>query len=128
MFLVGILSWWYTKGLIRRVQIIKTRLIMSSDMFSILLLLRTLFNPFRQISANDAAVSFADQIKAFFDKLLSRCIGFVVRLFMIFFGLIVLTIQFIFGLLVIIFWLIMPILPVAGMVMLIIGWIPKWQI
>jgi len=119
------LSWWYTKGWINRIQMIKNRLIMSSDTFSILLLLRTLFNPFRQISVDNNAISLADKIKAFFDKLLSRCIGFVVRIFMIIIGLIVMIIQILFGILVIIFWLIMPVLPIVGLIMAIIGWIPK---
>ena len=125
MFLVGMLSWWYTKGWIKLIQMIKNRLVMSSDTFSILLLLRSLFNPFRQISASSDAITLNDKFKAFFDKLLSRCIGFVVRIFMIIIGLIFMVIQIVFGLLVIIFWLILPVLPIVGIIMAIIGWVPK---
>lgn len=122
MFLVGILSWWYTKGLIKRLQIVEGRIKSSSDLFSIGLLVRTLFNPFRQISADEGGNSLAEKIQALFDRSLSRIIGFVVRTFTIIAGLIVMSVQIIFGVLVLIFWLIIPILPVIGLVLTVLGW------
>ena len=117
MFLVGILSWWYGKGLANRILIIKGRLIKSADTFSFGLLFRTLFNPFRQISADSVGESFAQKASAWFDKLISRGVGSVVRLFMIVFGLAVMFLQVLFGLMILIFWLILPILPVAGLIL-----------
>jgi len=122
MFLVGMLSWWYGKGLITRVQIIKKRLRSVADVFSVDLLIRTLFNPFRQISADASGNSFPDKVRAFFDKLLSRVIGFIVRSFMVIFGSVVILIQVIFGLIILLFWLAVPILPIVGFILMSIGW------
>jgi len=126
MFLVGIISWWYSNGFISRIRITIKRLRLSADFFSVGLLLSTLFAPFRQISADASGVSFADQIHAFFDKLLSRMIGFVVRLFMIIVSLIIMSLQIVFGAIILISWLIIPILPVVGLIATVIGWVPRW--
>ena len=121
MFLVGILSWWYGDGFSRRIQLIKERLISSIDFFSIDILLSSFFAPFRQISAGNVSGPIGDQIRAFFDKLLSRIIGAIVRSFVIFFGLIVIFLQLIFSLLTIIVWLILPTFPVIGLILTAVG-------
>ena len=120
MFLVGILSWWYGKGFYGRINMIKHRLLVVSDTFSIGLLIRTLFNPFRQISAETGGSTFPEKVQAFFDKLLSRIIGAVVRSFMVLFGSVVIILQIIFGIISLLFWLILPILPIVGLVLMII--------
>lgn len=103
---------------------IKTRFESSADFFSIGLLFSTFFSPYKQISAESATETFNQQIRAFFDKLLSRIIGATVRSFMIIVGLIVIVSQFIFGIITCITWVIVPILPVAGVILAIIGWVP----
>jgi hypothetical protein len=122
MFLVGILSWWYGKGFYSRINIIKHRLLVVSDTFSIGLLIRTLLNPFRQISANGSGSTFSEKVQAFFDKLLSRIIGAVVRSFMVLFGSVVIILQVIFGIISLLFWLILPILPFVGLFLMIMEW------
>lgn len=124
MFLAGILSWWYGNGWLSRVQVIKDRLLASSDFFSIELLASTLFAPFRQISAGNVSGPVGDQIRAFFDRLISRTIGAIVRTCVILFGLIAISIQAIFGLVVLISWLIIPTFPIVGLIMMVIGWTP----
>ena len=128
MFLRGFISWWYGGGWLRRVQMIKDRLIASADFFSVELLLSTLFSPFRQISADNIVGSISDQMRAFFDRLLSRTIGAFVRTFMIIFGLVAMFLQIIFGIFTLLFWLIIPLLPAIGLIVAVIGWVPKWTI
>lgn len=128
MFLANILFWWYGGGWLGRVQIMKDRLAASADFFSIGLLASTLFSPYRQISAGSVAGSLGNQMRAFFDKSLSRLIGAVVRSFMIFFGLIVMLLQILFGFVMLGFWLIIPFFPVIGLIAMIIGWVPQWTI
>lgn len=123
---MGILSWWYGGGWISRVRIIKDRLAASADFFSIGLLAATLFAPFRQISAGSVGGPLGIQMRAFFDKLLSRFIGAFMRTFMILFGVIVMLLQIIFGLIVLGFWLIIPLFPVIGLIGFAIGWVPQW--
>lgn len=126
MFLVGLLSWWYGGGWIDRLHMMKDRLRSSADFFSVSLLISTLFSPFRQISADSVAVSLSDHIRAFFDKLLSRIIGSIVRIFMIIFGLITMLLQIIFGIVILTSWLIIPLLPAIGLVGFAIGVVPQW--
>jgi hypothetical protein len=105
---------------------IKKRLSISADFFSIFLLIKTFFAPFRQISADEIGVSIQDKLRAFFDRLLSRIIGAITRLFMIIFGSIAMIAQAIFGVVVLIFWVIIPMLPIVGFIMMVIGWVPQW--
>lgn len=121
MFLVGILSWWYSDGLASRLKIIANRLKSSADFFSIGLLFSTLFNPFRQISANETGGSINIQIQSFFDRLLSRTIGAFMRFMMIIIGIIVITLQSISGFIILLFWLVTPLLPIAGLIVATIG-------
>lgn len=122
MVLVGILSWWYTDGFLSRIRIAQNRLVLSADLFSINLLIRTLFNPFRQISADASGVSFPEKLRAFFDRLLSRVIGAFVRSFMIIFGSIVMFLQVLFEIIIMIFWISMPILPIVGAILMALDW------
>lgn len=125
MFLVGILSWWYGKGWLSRIQIVSDHLKTSVDFFSVGLLIKTLFSPYKQISAGSVDGFIGDRIRAFFDRLLSRVIGSIVRTFVIIFGLIVMLLQSIYGLIVLVFWLLIPFLPAIGLIGWVIGWVPK---
>ena len=118
---MGIFSWWYGSGWLARLQMMESRLQKSADFFSVKLLISTLFSPFRQISAESAAISLADNIRAFFDKLLSRVIGATVRSFMIIFGLVVMFLHILFGAAILLFWLVVPLLSVVGLIASIIG-------
>lgn len=128
MFLANILYWWYGGGWLDRVQIMKNRLAASADFFSFGLLASTLFAPYRQISAGSITGSLGDQMRAFFDKSLSRVIGATVRSFMIIFGLVAMFLQILCGFVMLGFWLIIPFFPVIGLIMMIVGWIPQWTI
>lgn len=126
MFLVGILSWWYGHGYKSRVSLMFERLASTSDFFSIGLLFTTLFAPFRQISAGSVGGSMAIQMRALGDQLISRFIGAIVRFFLMIVGIIVLAIQAMWSLVVLVLWALIPLLPVAGLIIAVIGWVPSW--
>jgi len=120
--LVGALfSWWYGVGLREQIAKIKKSFVMNNDRFSILLLLKTLFQPFRQISADAGGKGIDEAVRAALDKLISRMIGAVVRTFVIFAGLVVTVLLVIINTIRIIVWLLMPILPILGIVVLIMA-------
>ena len=127
MFLVGIISWWYGDGWKGQLLRVRDRLVATARFFSIGQLLDTLFSPFRQISAGGTSGSIATQMRAFFDKTLSRIIGAIVRLFTILAGIIILTVQALYELIILIMWLILPLIPVVGFIAFAIGWVPKWM-
>lgn len=128
MFLANILYWWYGGGFFRRFCIIKGKLASSMDYFSINLLASTLFAPYRQISAGNVTGSISIQMQAFFDRLLSRFIGAIIRTFMIVIGTTVILVQSIIGLLILTVWLIVPFMPFIGLIMMAVGWVPGWAI
>ena len=126
MFLVGILTWWYGDGWRERASMVGGRIARSNDYFSVGSLMLTLFSPFRQISAGSVHGSIAEQLRATLDKLISRLIGAVMRSAMVISGLLVIALQAIFGGITLIMWLFVPLFPVIGLVMMVIGWVPSW--
>jgi len=127
MFLVGIISWWYGHGWQGQFSRVRRQLTATADLFSIGQLFSTLFSPFRQISAGRVNGSLAVMARAFFDQLISRVIGAFVRLFTILVGCIVLVVQAIYEVFSLIVWMIIPALPVIGLLMVAIGWVPRWM-
>lgn len=126
MFLVGILSWWYSGGWKKRLDVTVERLRRLNDYFSINILLGTLFAPFRQISSGGVSGSLGEQMRGLFDQLLSRVIGLFVRLAMIIFGSITIVLVGLWSLLVIALWALVPAFPIVGLIATVIGWVPTW--
>lgn len=127
MFIVGLLTWWYGAGWRGRALGLRQHLAATADYFSIDLLLRTLFSPFRQISAGGVRGPLGVQMRAFFDKLVSRLIGAMIRSAIIVIGAISLLLFALIGSLLVLAWLFVPLLPIAGIVLWIAGWIP-WSL
>lgn len=124
MFIVGLFSWWYGAGWRQRGARLREQLVAMDDYFSIDLLLRTLFNPFRQISAGGVRGPLGVQIQAFFDRIISRCIGAMIRSFIIVIGVIGLVLYAVIGGVLLVAWLFVPLLPLAGMALWLMGWLP----
>ena len=98
------------------------------EFFSVGQLISTLFAPFRQISAVSATDgSLGSAFRAFIDKLISRIIGSIIRFFVIIFGLIAIAIQAVYEVVIMIAWWAVPLLPIAGAILLAIGWVPAWR-
>jgi hypothetical protein len=127
MFIVGILSWWYGAGWKQRLMMLRERLVSTADYFSIDLLLKTLFSPYRQISAGQVKGSINVQMRAFFDQLISRIIGAIIRTFMIVFGAVTMLIQSVLGGTLLVVWGVIPFLPIVGVVLFMMGWMP-WKL
>lgn len=122
MLIFGFLQWWYLRGWSIFVHGLLDKLRNLADFFSLGLLLRTLFYPFRQISAySDDNASLPAQFRAFFDKLLSRIIGATVRIGILFAGLIAVVLEAVFGLVLTILWPFIPLAPVAAIILTILG-------
>ena len=118
MLAVSFLQWWYLRGWLTYFDGFRIKMRDMADFFSIGLLLRTLFQPFRQISADETGEKggLEGALIAFFDRLLSRVIGFVVRIFIIIAGIIVMTCELVFGLAIALLWPCIPLLPFVGIV------------
>ena len=115
MFLVGIFQWWYGDGLSAQIRRVVLGVLRTADYFSIGLLLRTLFNPFRQISAGQVDGPLPVKFQAFFDRSFSRMVGAVVRTIVLLFGLVVIFVRIIWALLNVLVWLMIPMMPLIGL-------------
>jgi len=127
MFIAGMLSWWYGQGWRQRFLRLGEKLASTMDYFSIDLLLRTFFSPFRQISAGKVRGPLGVQMRAFFDRLISRVIGAMIRFVMIIIGSMTIAIHAIVGLVGIVVWGLIPVIPVIGIILFITGWMP-WNL
>ena len=112
MFLVDLVSWWYLKGWGVYFGDYKRRLKDTIDFFSIGEMVKTLFKPYKQIAAGaNSAV----------DRLISRFVGFFARVMVILAGLLALILEGIIGVVIAVAWLIIPLMPVAGIILAIVG-------
>ena len=122
MLMVGFLQWWYTRGWARFMEGFLNRLRGLTDFFSLGLLVKTFFSPFRQISAyGDDNASLQQQFAQFWDKMLSRIIGAVVRFMIIIGGIVTLFVVTTVGFVLTLAWPLMPLMPIAGVVLSIMG-------
>lgn len=127
MVIVSLVGWWYGRGLRLQIERLLGRIMSVYDYFSIDLLLRTLFAPFRQISAGHVRGPLAVQLRALGDRLFSRLIGAVVRCIMIVIGTAACIVVLVIALVGLALWLVTPVLPVIGLVVSLTGWIP-WRL
>lgn len=127
MFIVGMLAWWYSAGWKRCLLNVVDNLAGLYDYFSFELLIKTLFSPFRQISAGRVRGSLEVQFRAWLDRLISRLIGAFIRLIVIIVGTLTLVVASVIGLVRIVLWPIVPWLPIVGLAVALTGWVP-WKI
>lgn len=119
MAISEMIIWWYAKGWSVFIQKLRTFLTNTIDFFSMDSLLRTLFQPYRQISAATANADSSLDLKfhMFIDRLVSRAVGFVTRLFLLIFGLGIIVVGGLTSLILIIIWPLIPLLPIVGIVL-----------
>jgi hypothetical protein len=121
LLVTELLKWWYTAGLRQRAQKVSLRLDGTIDYFSMDLLLKTLFSPFRQISAGKVDGSLEVKLRAVADRLISRLIGGIVRSTLLIIGGITIVFQSILAIVTMVLWLLVPILPIVGIALSIKG-------
>ena len=123
MFIVKSFTWWYISGWSVFIGKVKNAFKSLTDFFSMNSLIRTLFKPFRQISADSASVDSSLDLKfhMFIDRLVSRIVGFFSRLILLITGCIIIVLGGIISLVLIILWPFIPLTPIAGIVLTLMG-------
>lgn len=124
MIIMAFFSWWYGAGWANELERIKLKIAGVADTFSIALLIATLFSPFRQISAGKASGGLDAIVRAWIDQLVSRMIGAMVRLTMVFIGTISLILICIYGVILMAVWPLIPLAPLLALLAMLIGWTP----
>lgn len=121
LLVTSLLRWWYTEGLHQKFQSLANRLEGTMDFFSFSLLIKTLFSPFRQISAGRVDGPLGVQIRAMVDKLVSRIIGAGIRITILVVGGVAVTLELILSIFLLIGWLVLPAGPIIGIILSISG-------
>jgi hypothetical protein len=111
------LLWWYSSGWKKELSKFSLRLIKLEDLFSISLLLKTLFAPFHQYSANETGHGPTEAIKAWFNRSFSRIFGFIARTLTIIVGVIVLLVTCILHVIWLMIWPLLPLAPVIYVIL-----------
>jgi hypothetical protein len=117
MFMLGLFSWWYGAGWKGVLSATGRRLSSLADMFSVTILLRTLFSPWKRIISYPGA-SLDARLRAFGDNLVSRVIGFTVRFFVLLAASVAFVLLLAAGLVELVVW---PLLPIAAVALLVKG-------
>ena len=120
MLVVELVLWWYGQGWIHVVRTAGQRLRRIILAFSLPLLLRTLFAPWRRIiSYGDRSIG--ERMRAVLDNAISRLVGLVVRLVVLVAACILIFLSAILSAFAIIAW---PFLPIAAIGLIIRGLLP----
>ena len=127
MFVVALLQWWYGAGWKRQLVAFRDHIAGTYDYFSIDLLARSWFAPFRQISAGKVQGSLAVHWRAFVDRTISRFIGALMRTIIMLVGTVAIALSCIVGVAVVMVWLVVPFIPVALGVLAFMG-VQAWTI
>jgi hypothetical protein len=109
MLLIEFVFWWYLEGWgeVRKRSLIMIKKVQLS--FSIPVLLKTLFSPWKQIVAMPGR-SLDDKFRSLIDNLISRTVGFFVRVFSLIAALFLTIFTSIIGLIMVLSWPLIPVL------------------
>jgi hypothetical protein len=102
-------TWWYTAGWLDITRRIGGRVVAVWNMFSVSILLHTLFAPWKRIISPPGR-SFDQILRGMVDNMFSRAVGFTVRLFVLIGVAILTTFAIIIGFGMVVLW---PLLPPA---------------
>lgn len=117
MFALAWVTWWYGKGWANTVANLRSMVTGISRLFSVPILLRTLFAPWKRIISYPGA-SLDAKLRALIDNLISRAVGFIVRTLVLLTALIMEALASCLGVLWIVIW---PCIPLLGVVLLVKG-------
>lgn len=109
MLAIEFFRWWYGQGWLAQARNMQRRLTRTSHLFSLPSLLRTLFAPWRRIITYPGA-GLEAHVRAATDNLVSRMVGFVVRLMVLFAAAVILFFVAVVSAVEFVIW---PLLPLA---------------
>lgn len=95
--MTGLWQWYYKKGIKNAVAVYQSVILIVYDFFSIGLLLKTLFSPWKRDVVEPGTPSLQLMMQAMWFNLIARLMGFVVRSLMIIFGTICLILTMLLG-------------------------------
>jgi hypothetical protein len=117
MLAVAFLQWWYGPGWGDASRRLAHRIDETYLWFSVPILLRTMFQPWRRITT-PPGTSLEQKLRALVDNLVSRAVGFTVRLLALLVATILISFYGIIGGALLVLW---PLIPLLGPALIVAG-------
>lgn len=115
MLLGALVGWWYTRGWASAAHHLRGLIRNTLELFSVSILVRTLFKPWRQIiTFTGANTSIKMKARAVLDNLVSRAVGFTVRIGTILIAILLVVMQLIIGVAALVLWPAVPLAPILA--------------
>ena len=113
MFLISFFTWWYGAGWMRLPREIRQRIRYITQFFSLTIILKTLFAPWKRDIAYATSPALEDRFNALIGNLVSRFIGFLIRIFFMIGGVCAIVCTAVGGTVLFVIWPILPVLPIV---------------
>jgi len=110
----ALITWWYGTGWAGEFRLQARRLGRVEGFFAFDTLLRTLFQPFRQIDAGSRRGGLSVQFRAWLDKSISRFIGASARLVLLLAGALWWCVSALTSACWLMLWPLLPVMPIIG--------------
>jgi hypothetical protein len=117
MLVFELVRWWYSDGWLKLGQNFGLRLRQVYQMFSVPILLTTLFAPWKRIVTYPGQ-GLNEKMRAMIDNLVSRFVGFGVRILVIIAALVSLAVIALLGLVSFVIW---PLVPIGAIFLIVSG-------
>lgn len=112
MLFVDFLQWWYGAGWALRVQMLMRHVQNWLTYFSVGILLSTMFSPWRQnVTTARPDEALQAKMNAGVDNVISRLVGFMVRVFALVAAALTVLFVMLFNAVVVLLWPLIPLLP-----------------
>lgn len=110
--------WHYTRGIADVILFWRNLLWFISNFFSMSILIRNLFSPWKAIEDKRTTTAFAlsDIASVFLINIIMRIVGFFIRIIFLLIGIFIYIILSVFGPLLIILWLLLPLIIAASFI------------
>ena len=115
MLLAAFFAWWYGPGWALVFKNMQRRLRQTEQVFSVGMLAKTLFAPWRRVISYPGA-SLQAHMQALLDNTVSRFVGFMVRILVLISAAVVLVVVMVVAIVEIIAWPLVPLAIVAGII------------
>lgn len=107
--------WWYSSGFLRLLKYLKAFIIILADNFSVRILVRTFFQPWKRDVSSTKGLSLDRKFQIWMWNLISRAFGMVIKSFTFLIFLVIFIILLVIELFLIIAWLLYPLIVIGGL-------------
>jgi hypothetical protein len=114
MIVLDYFYWWYTKGFLKFLKYLKAYIIILADNFSVRILIRTFFQPWKRDMSSTKGLSLDRKLRVWGWNLIARGFGMAIKgaTFLVF--LVLFLILLLIEIILIIIWLLYPFVILGG--------------